>query len=66
MVVDNKIKFYRKKCRVTQVELSKALCVSKNAISSYERNDYIPSLEIALRMALFFNCSVEDLFELGF
>jgi len=58
----NKIKKLREKKGITQKELSLILNVSRQTIISLEKQEYSPSLHLALRMAKFFNTPVENLF----
>ncbi len=60
----NNIKVYRAKFHMTQQELSEKLEVSRQTIHSIENNKYFPSLELGLKMAVIFQCKVDDLFQL--
>ncbi len=60
----NNIKVERAKKGVTQAELALQVNVSRQTINAIELGKYNPSTELALRMAKYFNCSVEDLFSL--
>ena len=60
----NEIRVFRAKQRITQDDLALKLEVSRQTINAIENNKYFPSLELALKMAKIFNCSVEDLFSL--
>jgi putative transcriptional regulator len=62
--VFNRIKDYRVKLNLTQDELAQAVGVSRQSIISIERGRYTPSLYLALHFANFFQCSVDELFEL--
>lgn len=59
----NHIKARRTGRRITQEDLATAVGVSRQSIISIERGRYIPSLPLAMRMAEFFGCGVNDLFE---
>ncbi|MGB9848925.1 MAG: helix-turn-helix transcriptional regulator [Moorellaceae bacterium] len=52
----------RKEARLTQGEVAKALHISRPTYCKIENGTTDPSLALALRIAAFFNCSVEDLF----
>ena len=58
----NRIREYRRKMGLTQVELSKALNLSQGALSGYETGRYDPDIEMMHRMAEFFHVSLDDLF----
>lgn len=60
----NKLKVFRAINNWTQEDLSQKINVSRQTIVSIEKNKYIPSTVLALKLALEFNCNVEDLFEL--
>ena len=47
---------------MTQDELAKALRVSRHSINGIEAERYMPSAEIAMRLARYFNVKVEDIF----
>ncbi len=48
---------------LSQADLAVAVGVSRQTINAIERNRYDPSLELAFKLAAFFECPVEDLFE---
>jgi putative transcriptional regulator len=60
----NEIRVFRAKRRVTQDDLAVALGVSRQTLSAIENNKYFPSLELALKIAKVFECTVEELFSL--
>lgn len=60
----NEIRVFRAKHRVTQDELAEKLGVSRQTLSAIENNKYFPSLELALKIAKVFGCTVEELFSL--
>ena len=62
--MNNKVYSYRKKARMTQETLAKALGVTRQTIISIEQGRYVASLPLALKMAKVFNVHVEDLFYL--
>lgn len=63
--IDNELKVYRAKHDITQEELAKEIGVTRQTIGALEGNRYNPSLELAFKLAEFFDCSVEDIFEYG-
>lgn len=62
--MENEIRVYRAKSKLTQDDLAKQLNVSRQTINAIENNKYFPSLELALQMAKIFDCQVDDLFRL--
>ena len=50
---------------MSQEKLSSLLDVSRQTIISIERGRYVPSLELALKLARVFKCKIEDLFGIG-
>jgi len=60
--VTNKVKEIRCERGMTQETLAEAVGVSRQTISSLEKGNYIPSVELAMRIARFFKTSVEHLF----
>ena len=60
--MDNEIRVCRARKRITQGELADAVGVSRQTIISIENGRYDPSLELAFRLAKYFDMSVEDIF----
>ncbi len=60
----NTIKVHRVTHDMTQEDLAKRLDVSRQTINAIENNKYFPSLELGLKLARIFHCSVEELFSL--
>lgn len=48
--------------RKTQEELGKAVGVTRQTIIAIEKGNYTPSVLLALKIAKYFNTSVENLF----
>lgn len=61
-LIKNRLKEYREKSNFTQAKLGELSEVSRQTIISIENGKYVPSLELALKFAKLFKCSVEDLF----
>jgi len=61
--MENNLKVWRAKKDITQGELAEALDVSRQTINAIERGRYDPSLELAFKMARYFDCTIEDVFE---
>lgn len=55
---------YRKIFELSQQQLGELVGVSRNSISSIERGEYIPRLDLALRLADVFMVSVHSLFSI--
>lgn len=58
----NKLKIERTILDLTQEELAKKINVSRQTINSIEKNRYVPSTLLALKLAEIFNKSVNDIF----
>lgn len=64
MAVKNKIKELRVQHEITQIQMAKDLHVTRQTIVAIENNHYNPSLELALKIAHYFNLKMEDIFTL--
>ena len=62
MTMKNKIKVYRAMNDLTQEGLAQALGVTRQTILAIEKGKYDPSLELAFRMARYFNTTIEEIF----
>ena len=60
--IKNLVRKLRMQYNLTQEQLAKILKVSRQTISAIETGKYVPSLELALRIAKFFNKPVEEIF----
>ena len=60
----NKIKIQRAIKEVTQAQLAEIIGVSRQTINAIEKNKYVPSTVLALKMARFFEVPVATIFEL--
>ena len=60
----NKLKIERAILDLTQEELAKKIGVSRQTINSIEKNRYIPSTILALKLSRLFNKNVNEFFEL--
>jgi putative transcriptional regulator len=58
----NRLKEYRMKAKISQEALASAVGVTRQTIISIEGGRYVPSLELALKLAQLFRCKVEDMF----
>lgn len=57
----NRLKHLRKSSNLTQTDLGKILGVGKTTVSMYETNNSTPSDEIKLKIAEYFNVSLDYL-----
>ncbi len=62
--MNNTIKVERAIANITQEELAKKISVSRQTINAMEKNKYIPSTLLALKIARVFNKPVEEIFML--
>ena len=60
--MDNKIKELRKQNKVTQDELALAVGVTRQTIISLENGRYNASLQLAYKIAKYFNLGIEEVF----
>ncbi len=60
----NRVRELRKEKNLRQEDLANQLQVTRQTIIAIENNKYNPSLELALKMARFFNTPVEEIFQL--
>jgi len=59
----NTLRGRREAAGLSQADLAEAVGVTRQTINAVERDRYDPSLELALRLARFFDCRVTDLFD---
>ena len=64
MKLKNRLKELRARGGLSQTDLAKKAGVSRQTISLLERDEYTPSVVIALKIAQIFNESVENVFRL--
>lgn len=50
---------------ISRLKLANAIGISSTTINGYFNNDYYPQIEIAIKMAKFFDCSLDYLFGLS-
>jgi putative transcriptional regulator len=63
--VQNKVRILRAMKNITQEELANALGVTRQTIIAIENEKYNPSLELAFKIAKYFETSIEDTFQHG-
>lgn len=61
----NTIKVERAILNITQEDLSKKIGVSRQTINSIEKNRYVPSTVLALKLSGLFNKPVNEFFKLS-
>ena len=62
--MQNRIKVERAILDITQEELAQRIGVSRQTINSIEKNRYVPSTILALRISSLFNKTVNEIFVL--
>ena len=65
MKVENKLKVFRAMKDVTQEELGQEVELSRQTINAIEKGKFLPSIYSALKIANYFNVSVEEIFYLN-
>lgn len=60
----NRLKIERAILDITQEELAKRIGVSRQTINSIEKNRYVPSTELALKLSKVFTKNVNEFFSL--
>jgi putative transcriptional regulator len=59
----NKIKVFRAMHDLTQEDLAQAIGVTRQTILAIEKGKYVPSLDLAFRIALHFGVTIEEVFQ---
>lgn len=60
----NRLKIERAEFNLTQEQLAKKIGVSRQTINSIEKNRYVPSTILALKLSELFDKSVNEIFSL--
>jgi putative transcriptional regulator len=60
--MNNSLRERREEHGLSQADLADAVEVSRQTINAIERNRYDPSLELAFKLAGYFDCRIEELF----
>jgi len=63
--MNNDLADRRDRAGLSQADLAAEVDVSRQTINAIERGRYDPSLELALDLAEYFDCDVEDIFDPG-
>lgn len=58
----NKIRVLRAEQKWSQAALAERLDVSRQTVNAIENGKYDPSLPLAFKIALIFDCKIEDVF----
>jgi putative transcriptional regulator len=61
--MENALKEYREEFGLSQRELAEHIGVTRQTINAVEGDRYDPSVELVFKLAAFFDCRVEDLFQ---
>ncbi|MCA9361184.1 helix-turn-helix transcriptional regulator [Candidatus Kaiserbacteria bacterium] len=62
--INNIVAIKRKERGVTQEELAFMVGVTRQTIISIEKGNYIPSVLLAMKLAVFFGVAVEEIFNI--
>lgn len=60
MQIGRQLKLFRSKHKLSQREFAKHISSSQQCVSSYERGITEPSIELLLRIAKVFHCTIDD------
>ncbi len=60
--VISRVKYFRQREKLSQVQLAESVGIKRQAIYDIESGRYLPNTGVALRLARYFECRVEDLF----
>jgi len=60
--IANRVHVYRAERRLSQQELADAIDVTRATINAIESGGYNPSLELAFRLAIYFETDLQKLF----
>ncbi|OYU84331.1 MAG: transcriptional regulator [Flavobacterium sp. BFFFF2] len=60
----NNLRVWRAIAQISQDDLGQKIGVSRQTIYAIEKDKYVPSTELALKLAKYFNTTVEHLFKL--
>jgi putative transcriptional regulator len=61
--MNNTVREHREEHGLSQADLADAVDVSRQTINAIERDRYDPSLELAFKLAAYFDCRIEELFD---
>lgn len=58
----NKLRVYRAMHNLTQEQMAEKLGITRQTVIAIESDKYLPSLNLAFKMAKLFKVSIEDIF----
>ncbi|WP_236610345.1 helix-turn-helix transcriptional regulator [Methanosphaerula palustris] len=61
-LMKNRIKVFRAMNDLTQENLGRAIGVNRQTILAIEKGQYVPSLDLAFRIARYFSVNIEEMF----
>lgn len=61
-ILENSVQKVRKDKGVTQEQLAEVVGVTRQTIISIEKGNYVPSVLLAMRIAQYFDTTIESLF----
>mgnify|MGYP002545968568 FL=1 len=64
-MISEKIRKLRKDFNISQVTLAKELGVTKQCISNWENDNILPSIEMLIKIAKYFNVSTDYLLDIS-
>lgn len=64
--IKNTVYTLRTKKGLTQEDLAERVGVTRQTVISIEKGNYTPSVLLALKIAVFFKVSVEDMFQISY
>ncbi len=62
LVITNLLHVLRAEKKITQQELADILGVTRATINALEKGNYNPSLELAFRLSMYFEKSIQEIF----
>lgn len=60
--IKSRVSEMRRKKKITQEDLAKEVGVTRQTIIAIEKGNYTPSVALAIKIAKFFNTTVENVF----
>lgn len=60
--IESRLHVWRAEKRITQDELAKEIGVTRATVIAIEKGDYNPSLELAFKLARFFQTDIQKIF----
>jgi len=64
MKIKNSLKVWRAKRDITQQQLADAVELSRQTVNSIEKGKFVPSILTVLKLARYFDTTVEEIFEI--